>query len=271
MTYEGLSRRRFVLDLGKGGLAVAIFGMTMMACSGDDDPASAAASTTSAAGSTEPPDTTTSTTETTSTSAAPQQNEAGFVWERVNLGFVSAYVLARNGEAVVVDTGVSGSESEIAASLGVLGLGWENVGHVIVTHLHNDHQGSLPAVMELAPDATGYAGAEDIPAINSPRELTAVGDGDKVFDLEIIATPGHTPGHISVLDPVGSLLIAGDALNGDNGGIIGANPQFTEDMASADTSAQKLAALAFETIVFGHGEPVAGGASQMLREFLAAG
>jgi len=188
----------------------------------------------------------------------------GTSWERVNLGFVSAYVLARNGEAVIVDTGVSGSESAIGASLGVLGLDWGDVGHVIVTHLHGDHQGSLPAVLNQAPQASAYAGAADIPGISSPRELIPVGDGDQVFDLEIIATPGHTPGHISVYDRAGGLLVAGDALNGSDGGVIGANPDFTADIAMADDSIAKLAALPFDTVVFGHGEPVVGGASQQV-------
>ena len=75
--------------------------------------------------------------------------------------FVSAYVLARGGEAAVVDTGTAGSEGDIAAALERIGLGWDAVGHVIVTHLHGDHAGGLAAVLGAAPDATGYAGQED--------------------------------------------------------------------------------------------------------------
>lgn len=256
MTKTGITRRAFVTDLGKGGLAVAIFGLTAMACSGDD-PA--------------PSTTTRQTAEPTTTSprAAPT-GPNGVVWERVNLGFVSAYVLARGGEAAIVDTGVAGSEQAIEASLNSLDLGWGDVGHVIVTHLHNDHQGSLPDVLQLAPNATAYAGAADIPSIRSPRDLVAVGDGDTVFDLAIIATPGHTPGHISVLDGNGGLLVAGDALNGADGGVIGANPDFTPDLATADLSVAKLAGFTYDTVVFGHGEPVIGAASDLVAA-LAAG
>ena len=269
---RGITRRAFVMDLGKGTLAVAVFGLAAVAC-GDEEPAA----TTAAIGAAEPPTTTPETTSppTTSpeTTSAPTESPAGdepFAWERVSLGFVSAYVLARQGEAVVVDTGVEGSESAIATSLAALELGWPEVGHVVVTHLHGDHQGSLPAVLTLAPDATGYAGPADIPGISSPRDLVGVGDGDTVFGLDIIATPGHTPGHLSVYDPIGGLLVAGDALNGANGGVTGANPQFTDDMNLANESIKKLAALTFETIVFGHGEPVVGDASQQVAE-LAAG
>jgi glyoxylase-like metal-dependent hydrolase (beta-lactamase superfamily II) len=188
----------------------------------------------------------------------------------VVLGSVSAFVLARAGEATIVDTGNPGSEDGIGAGLGALGLGWGDVGHVIVTHLHNDHQGSLPAVLNLAPEAAAYAGAADIPQIPAPRDLIPVGDGDIVFDLQIIDTPGHTPGHISVLDPVGGLLVAGDALNGRDGGVIGANPRFTADVAVADDSVRKLAQLTFDTVVFGHGDPVEGQASDQVAALAAS-
>ena len=60
----------------------------------------------------------------------------------MNLGFVSAYILVRGGEAVIVDTGVAGSDDDIETALGGIGLGWADVGHVILTHKHGDHAGA---------------------------------------------------------------------------------------------------------------------------------
>lgn len=271
---NAISRRAFMLDLGKGTLAVAVFGLAAAACSSDDSEptttAAAAAATTGSTSAGTTPTTATTAATTAPTTSPPAASDGGVAWERVVLGNVSAYILARQGEATIVDTGNPGSENDIEASLGALDLAWGDVGHVIVTHLHGDHQGSLPAVLNLAPDAAAYAGAADIPNIGSPRELTAVGDGDSVFGLEIIDTPGHTLGHISVLDPIGGLLVAGDAMNGADGGVIGANPAFTTDIAMADESIQKLAALTFDTIVFGHGDPVVGLASQQVAAFAAS-
>jgi glyoxylase-like metal-dependent hydrolase (beta-lactamase superfamily II) len=88
-----------------------------------------------------------------------------------------------------------------------------------------------------------------------------VADGDLVFGLQVIATPGHTAGHICVLDESASALIAGDALNGSSGGVAGANPRFSDDMAVANDSVRKLAGLTFEAAYFGHGDPVLTGAS----------
>lgn len=182
-------------------------------------------------------------------------------WHRVDLGFVSAFAVVRAGEAAVVDTGTEGSAGDIAAVLEAAGAAWSEVGHVVLTHRHPDHVGSLPAVLERAPDAAAYAGAGDIPHISAPRELTAVGDGDTVLDLEIVETPGHTPGHISVLDPSGDgVLVAGDALTSADGRVTGPDPEFTDDMARAGASVSKLARLDFDTVLVGHGPPVEGGA-----------
>ena len=252
------------------GVAVAFLGVAA-ACSSDSETTTttAAASTgdTAAAPLTTAATATTAPEETTPETVAAAAG--GARWERVNLGFVSAYVLERGGEGVIVDTGVEGSESQIEETLALLDLDWDDVGHVILTHLHPDHIGSLGAVMVNAGSAVGYAGEADISGIASPRALTAVSDGDGVFDLEIIHTPGHTPGSISVLEPAGGLLLAGDALNGEGGGVVGANPQFSSDMTAADESVRKLAGLTFDAVVFGHGDPVVGGADALVAALAA--
>ncbi len=265
-----MSRRNFFTNLGRGAATVAVVGIVATACSSESEGITTSApAPTPTTGAT---DLVTTTTTRAPQDAAPTSTEvpppvdetAAVVWERANLGFVSAYVLARAGEAVIIDTGVAGSEGSIGDSLAAINLGWDDVSHVILTHRHNDHQGSLPAVIRLAANAVAYAGAADVPAIDSPRSVTPVGDGDSVFGLKIIDTPGHTPGHIAVLDPVGGLLVAGDSMNGSNGGVIGANPQFSPDMPAANASVKKLAQLTFGTVLFGHGEPIEAGASTLV-------
>ncbi|HXV81882.1 MAG TPA: MBL fold metallo-hydrolase [Candidatus Binatia bacterium] len=183
---------------------------------------------------------------------------------RVNMGFVNGYVLIRGKEVAVVDTGMSGNASKFADVVRRAGLGWDAVHHVILTHYHRDHIGSVGEVLEAAPKATAYAGAADIPKIESPRPIKPVGDNEEVFGLRVISTPGHTPGHICVFDPVGSLLILGDAMNNVGNQLAGPNPQYTADMAQAHQSVKKLAGLTFARAVFGHGEPIDKGASQAI-------
>jgi glyoxylase-like metal-dependent hydrolase (beta-lactamase superfamily II) len=196
-------------------------------------------------------------------SVAHAQNQAPETL-RVNLGFVNAYVLVRGKEAAVVDTGTPNNGSKIADVVRTAGLGWDAVQHVILTHYHPDHIGSVGEVLAAAAKATAYAGAADIPQIKSPRPLKAVADNDEVFGLRVIATPGHTPGHLCVFDPAGSLLILGDAMNNVDNKLSGPNPQYTADMAQAQQSVKKLAKLTFQRAVFGHGEPIDKSASQAI-------
>ena len=127
-----------------------------------------------------------------------------------------------------------------------------------------------------ATGATAYAGAEDLEAIRtaagigSTRPLQAVADGATVFGLRIVATPGHTLGHVSVLDEIGGILVAGDALGTVGGVLAGSNPQFTEDAAAAKATIAKLGALRFETLLVGHGDPITSGAAAQVAK-LAAG
>ena len=258
-----VNRRLFLANLGKGTLALAVVG----SC-GDTSgsPATPSPSTST------PATTSGNTTNAPATSAAASTTEpaAETQFQRVNLGFVSAYIVVRGSEAAIVDTGVSGSEGDIEAALGEAGLGWDQVGHVILTHRHPDHQGSAGAVLEAASGATGYAGEGDLDAITAPRQLTAVVDGNNIFGLDVVGTPGHTAGHICLLDPVAGVLVAGDALVGAEGGVTAPDPQFSSDHDEALRSVEKLAGLAYEQILFGHGEPVTSGGSGLVAD-LAAG
>ncbi len=261
-----VTRRMLLRDMGKAGLAVMLLGTA--ACS--SSPTENATPSVGPEPTATPTRTGTSTplADTTSTQAAVATTRPAadsHEWHRVNLDFVSAYILYRGGEAAIVDTGVAGSEDDIEAALGEIGLGWDSVGHLVVTHKHPDHQGSVEAVLA-ATEVPWYAGAGDIAEIGASTEGLSVGDGDRVFDLMIIETPGHTPGHIAVLDSAAGILVAGDALNGADGGVAGASPDFSEDMAAANASVQKLAGFDYEVALFGHGEPVGAGASAMVRD-----
>ncbi len=63
-----------------------------------------------------------------------------------------------------------------------------------------------------------------------------------MFGLQVVATPGHTAGHVAVFDPDGGVLVAGDALIND-GGLSGSNPRFTEDERAAAESVRRDAGL----------------------------
>lgn len=264
-----ITRRTFLVHAGRGTIALAVLGVagcgpsaiSSSATPPDEvEPSSAASPASPGTGASSPP-----------ASSAPSAATGGVSWHRANLGFVSAYILARGGEAAIVDTGVAGSEGAIADSLTAAGLGWDAVGHVILTHRHGDHAGSIEAIMGAAPAAAVYAGAEDIAAIAASRPVAAVGDGENVFGLRIVTTPGHTAGHIAVLDEVGRILVAGDALGTTGGSLAGSNPRFTEVAAAAKASIGKMGALDFDVLLVGHGEPILENAAAAVAALAAAG
>jgi len=265
MTMPVVSRRIFLADLGRGAVAVAVLGVAGCAAAGSSG--SSASSRPSigasgAGGSSPAPVPSGGAGASGSGDSGSSSPGAGAVaWTRVNLGFVSAYLLVRGGEAAIVDTGVAGSDDEIGTALSGVGLGWGDVGHVILTHKHADHAGSISEVLNAAPGAAGYIGSADKPNVQASRELKTIADGDTVFGLRIVGTPGHTIGHVSVLDEAGGVLVAGDALRTAEGTLAGSNPSFTEDAAAAKATIVKLGKLTFETLLVGHGDPILTGAS----------
>lgn len=92
-------------------------------------------------------------------------------------------------------------------------------------------------------------------AVTAPRKLHALADGDEVFGMHIVGSPGHTLGHLAVYDADTGVLLAGDALTNTEG-LAGSNPAFTEDEDAAKATVGKLARLRPGTILVGHGDPI---------------
>jgi glyoxylase-like metal-dependent hydrolase (beta-lactamase superfamily II) len=240
-----LSRRRLLFAAGAGAIGVTVLGSCSSEPSAPPAPAESA--------------------------EAPVPAASGAVagdWRRVNMSFVAAYILVRKGQAAIVDLGTAGSESAIEEGLKAAGAGWQSVKHIVLTHLHDDHIGGLAEIVPKV-KTTIYAGAGDLASIISPQTLKPLADGDEVFGLRVIGTPGHTLGHISIFDPATGVLVAGDALR-TTGGLVGPDPQYTADEAKANESVRKLAAMDIKAILPGHGEPLTAGASKALKD-LAAG
>ena len=245
-----VGRRWLLTQTGRGAMGIAVLGFA--GCSDAGEPADKATDPTSSQIS--PP-----------AESGTAEAAGGLAWSRVELGFVAAYVLVRGREAAVVDTGVAGSVDAIGAVLDKAGPGWAGVRHVVLTHKHPDHAGSIGDVLTEAPGATGYVGAADLDEVDAPRRLSPLDDGDDVFGLQIVATPGHTAGHLAVFDADTGVLVAGDALT-NPGELMGSSPQFTEDEAAAAASVRKLATLAPRTILVGHGDPVVNDAAAALAQ-----
>jgi len=111
-----ITRRRFLVHAGRGTIALAVLGVagcgptTIASAVPSTSPEPEPSSSPSASPSAEP---SASSIDNGASSLPPSSAAGGVTWQRANLGFVSAYVLVRAGEAAIVDTGVAGSEGPI--------------------------------------------------------------------------------------------------------------------------------------------------------------
>jgi glyoxylase-like metal-dependent hydrolase (beta-lactamase superfamily II) len=198
------------------------------------------------------------------------------------LGAVNAYLVVEDDGLTLVDTMLSRSQRGIFEAARELG---RPIVRIALTHAHGDHVGSLDALAEALPQAEVSISARDARFLGGDRTLdpgeppsklrgsypttkTRPGrelqPGDRVGSLEVVAAPGHTPGHVAFLDTRDRTLIAGDAYSTLGGVATTAkvNPRFplpgmaTWDQATALRTARELRALDPVRLAVGHGDVV---------------
>ena len=198
------------------------------------------------------------------------------------LGAVNAFLVVEDDGLTLVDTMIGRSQDAILAAARDLGL---PIARIALTHAHGDHVGSVDALAAALPNATVAISARDARFLAGDRTLdpgepqskltggypkieTRPGllfaPGDRIGSLEVIAAPGHTPGHVAFLDTRDRTLIAGDAYSTLGGVATTAkvNPRFplpgmaTWDKPTTLRTAKELRALDPARLAVGHGTVV---------------
>jgi hydroxyacylglutathione hydrolase len=213
------------------------------------------------------------------------------------MGFSNAYLVELEGQSLaIVDTGTPGKEKKVLDYVETLGRKPADVSYIILTHADGDHSGSAAALRRLtgAKLAIGELDAPRLSGEKKLKETSGVGglvialfgtmmkvervkpdlelkDGSAVGPLSIIDTPGHTDGSISVYKP-GEAILVGDLLRTNGSGKLRlASPSMSRDMAQVKRSVEKISKLEFQALMPGHGNPIAEGASNALRDLVSNG
>jgi glyoxylase-like metal-dependent hydrolase (beta-lactamase superfamily II) len=192
--------------------------------------------------------------------------------------FVNAYLVREDDGLTLVDTTMGGATDDLIGAAEALGA---PIVRIALTHGHGDHVGSVDALKErlgdsvqvLMPelDARIHAGEKIVegklpgswPTLKTTPDVR-LNAGDRIGSLEVVASPGHTPGHVSFLDTRERALIAGDVFT--SYGKVAVSNHFywrfpfaamaTWEKAKDAASAKALRALEPEILVVGHGPAV---------------
>jgi glyoxylase-like metal-dependent hydrolase (beta-lactamase superfamily II) len=164
---------------------------------------------------------------------------------------VRAYLVPHDAGLVLVDTGMELTGNALDLALAQRGATWSDVSHVVLTHGHPDHTGAVGHVRQMAAVVSILASPmEGIP------DTEPLSEGAVVGTLRVIATPGHTAGHLSLLDESRGLLLVGDCLGSMNGEVVRAPERFTADPERAEQSLHRLRDFRGTRMLFAHGPEV---------------
>jgi glyoxylase-like metal-dependent hydrolase (beta-lactamase superfamily II) len=209
----------------------------------------------------------------------------GNVTQLTRFRFVNCFLVREEDGLTLVDTAMKAAGQ-------ILALAGAPIRRIALTHGHGDHVGSLDELKRrlgadvevLMPeiDAQIHAGERQKTAGSWPKLETRpdvrLQAGDRVGSLEVVASSGHTPGHVSFVDTRDRTLIGGDVFT-SYGGVEVTNHLYwrfplaamaTEDKAQDLESARGLRALDPGVLLVGHGPVVRNPAAAMDRAIARA-
>jgi glyoxylase-like metal-dependent hydrolase (beta-lactamase superfamily II) len=221
------------------------------------------------------------------------------VWRIPLLGdFVNGFILRdADGQVTLVDMGIKQSGPKVMAALASIGSGPSDVTRLLLTHAHPDHAGGAAHVAEqtgrdfgIHEDDAPYAeaghtaerdqsflvarimtklmGSNAFPPVVVGERLTDGQVLDVAGGLEVVHTPGHSPGHAAYLHRSSGVLITGDSIFNVRG-LRWPIKSFCTNFALTQKTAHRLAELDYTTAAFTHGPHLGDNPREQIRRFLA--
>ncbi|HKE52647.1 MAG TPA: MBL fold metallo-hydrolase [Actinomycetes bacterium] len=200
-----------------------------------------------------------------------------------------------DGQLTLIDAGMRRAPKRVIAALRWLGHNPSDVTRIVLTHAHPDHAGGL-AKLAAQTAATVVAHERDASYVRSGRapardntltagrvfnrmgsgRFAAAAVGSELVDgqvldvaggVEIVHTPGHTPGHVALLHRSSGVLITGDSIFNVRG--MRWSPKvLCTDFALTMATAQRLGELDYSMAAFTHGPEIRSKAREEIRGFL---
>lgn len=196
---------------------------------------------------------------------------------------INCYLYEEDNELTLVDAGMSSSFTGIVNLVQEINKPLTNI---VLTHAHGDHVGSLDLLKQRYPNAVVSISKRDSKLLRGDlsldegepknpikggfdKNLKTVPDrllveGDRIGSLEVIHTPGHTPGSISLFNTQSRNIIVGDAMQTKGKIAISGHlvplfpfPTFgTWSKEVAVESAKKIVELEPSLLAVGHGKVI---------------
>jgi len=207
-----------------------------------------------------------------------------------HLGVINCYLVREDDGFTLIDTAWPSSQAQaIIQEANKLGL---PIVRIVLTHAHLDHVGSLDALHDALPNAQVAISERDARFLSGDQSLDPsepqehlrgsytvcqtkpallLHEGDRVGSLEVIATPGHTPGQLAFLDTRDRAVIVGDAFQTLGGVAVAGTVELLFPLPALATwhkglaleSARKLLALQPSLLAVGHGRVIINPVAEM--------
>jgi glyoxylase-like metal-dependent hydrolase (beta-lactamase superfamily II) len=217
-------------------------------------------------------------------------------------GRVHAFLCEEGGELTLVDTLYDTDGARILRQIASIGSEPSDLKRIVITHGHRSHLGGLAALKE-ATGATVYAHPWEADIVAGQRKAQRVSfipkrpyrtyfpfqfalslglgshppcpvdehvaGGDRVGPLEVVDSPGHSPGHLAFLWEDRRTLIAGDAV-ATWPDLMAGWSSFTLNERQHRESLRRLAETEPQALGVGHGPPIPQGGRERLRDLVDA-
>lgn len=218
-------------------------------------------------------------------------------------------ILQHKEEMILVDGGYAGFLPLLEEAALQQGLSLQQLTGSIITHHDIDHMGVHDELLQKYPSVKIYAYHTEAPYINGTQRSLRLQQAEAILPslppeyesgarafiellktmqpvpvhtvwqageepallpgLQILHTPGHMPGHISLYHRPSQTLITADALVIEEGSLNIANPHFTMDMPAAIASIHQLATLPLQKLICYHGGIMDDGINTNMQSLLA--